>query len=322
VSCNHPVRERIKDSRISKTKQERNIGARAEDFIEKDSQNISKDLKVSEDIAVLRNISYGKDASQKMDVYLPKSLSAKKAAQGKTKAPVIFMVHGGAWRTGDKSSQSVVENKVSRWVPRGFIFVSANYRMLPDAAPVEQSQDVIEALVFAQSKAKAWGGDPNKFILMGHSAGAHLVSLIAASPEKAFNEGALSWLGTVSLDSAALDVASIMKAKHFKFYDDAFGYDPNYWVKASPYDQLRKGTVARMAPYLGVCSLRRSDSIAQSGKFVDKVNALGGKAEVLKQDFSHKDINQQLGTDGDYTLAVESFMKKLDDKVARLLEQP
>jgi hypothetical protein len=51
-----------------------------------------------------------------------------------------------------------------------------------------------------------------------------------------------------------------------------------------------------------------------------QVNTLGGKAEVLKQDFSHKDINQQLGADGEYTVAVESFMKKLDDSVARLLK--
>jgi acetyl esterase/lipase len=229
------------------------------------------------------------------------------------------MVHGGAWRTGDKSSKSVVENKVNRWVSKGFVFISVNYRMLPGTAPLEQSQDAIKALAYAQSQAEMWGGDPEKFILMGHSAGAHLVSLIASSPEKAFKEGALPWLGTVSLDSAALDVGLIMESKHFKFYDAAFGSDPAYWIKSSPYDQLSEVSVARMAPYLGVCSLRRSDSIAQSSKFVGRVNALGGKAEVLKQDLSHKDINQQLGALGDYTLEVESFMKKLDKSVAEFL---
>ncbi|MBU1343988.1 MAG: hypothetical protein KKE44_14540 [Proteobacteria bacterium] len=47
----------------------------------------------------------------------------------------------------------------------------------------------------------------------------------------ALDIGAAPWLGTVSIDSAALDIVKIMKAKHLGFYDDAFGTDINYWER-------------------------------------------------------------------------------------------
>jgi hypothetical protein len=56
---------------------------------------------------------------------------------------------------------SVVRNKVANWVPRGFIFVSVNYRLLPDAAPLLQAEDVARALGFTCSRADCVGpADP------------------------------------------------------------------------------------------------------------------------------------------------------------------
>ncbi len=255
---------------------------------------------------LVRDVPYGKNSQQRMDIYLP---------QQATGAPVILMVHGGAWRLGDKDARAVVENKVARWVSRGFIFISTDYRLLPKTAPVEQAQDVAKALATAQGKAVSWGGDPAKFILMGHSAGAHLVALLAASPARAFKLGARPWLGTVALDSAALDVVKIMKAKHARFYDRAFGRDPAYWRTASPFHVLSEIAT----PFLAVCSTRRSDSCRQASRFVSKATSLNVRASMLEQDLSHKDINQQLGMEGSYTDAVESFMRALDEPAMRAL---
>jgi acetyl esterase/lipase len=124
----------------------------------------------------LRDVAYGSDPAQRMDVYLPPDAK---------NAPVLLLVHGGAWRIGDKAHGRVVENKVARWVPQGFVVVSVNYRMLPGADPRVQADDVALALATAQRQAPAWGGDPAKFVLMGHSAGAHLVSLLDAQPARA-----------------------------------------------------------------------------------------------------------------------------------------
>jgi len=258
---------------------------------------------------LIREVAYGPDAQQRFDVYAPSQTSG---------APVLLMVHGGGWARGDKGSHGVVENKVARWVPRGFIVVSTNYRLLPAAGPVEQARDIARALAAAQSKAAAWGGDRNRFVLMGHSAGAHLVALLAASPALAREEGAAPWLGTVILDTAALDVVGTMEARHLPLYDRAFGSDPAYWRAASPHHAL----AGAAAPVLGVCSTRRRDSCPQLTRFAAKAAPLGMRVSVLKQNLSHRDINRDLGLAGSYTELVEAFIGTLDTGMARLLANP
>lgn len=258
-------------------------------------------------VRVLRDVPYGGDPAQRMDVYLP--------AQGAARAPVIFMVHGGGWRRGDKAMRSVVENKVARWVPRGFVLVSTNYRMLPDTRPIEQARDVARALAGAQGRAASWGADRDRFILMGHSAGAHLVSLLAAEPALAYDRGALPWLGTVALDSAALDVVAIMQGPHLPLYAAAFGDAPAYWRAASPLQQLQAGG----APFLAVCSTRRRESCPQARRFVAEADRLRMQARVRGEDLSHRQINEDLGTPTDYTAQVEVFLAGLDSVVAQRL---
>jgi arylformamidase len=258
-------------------------------------------------VHIIRDVAYGSDRSQRFDVYAPQQ------AHG---APVIFMVHGGAWVHGDKAARAVIENKVARWVPRGFVVVSINYRMLPNTAPLEQAKDVARALAAAQDQAASWGGDRTKFILMGHSAGSHLVSLLSVSPLMAREFGAAPWLGTVALDSAALDVVQLMQAKHLRLYDRAFGQDADYWRAASPFHTL----AVAAQPMLLVCSIPRATSCAQAARFAAKATSLGMQAAVLQQDLSHKEINRRLGEKPQYTEAVESFLRGLDQSVAMTLD--
>ncbi|MFZ6736033.1 alpha/beta hydrolase [Undibacterium sp. Ji42W] len=251
---------------------------------------------------VLRDIAYGNDKRQTMDVYLPANAASLKAM------PVIFMVHGGAWRTGSKTARGVVENKAGHWLPQGYIFISANYRMLPDVKPLEQADDVAKALAAAQGKAAEWGGSSQRFIIMGHSAGAHLVALLASSPAIAARAGASAWLATIALDSAAYDIDKIMGQKHYRFYDEAFGTDPAYWQSSSPTLQLKQAA----APFMAICSSIRPDKpCAQAGVFIDKAKSLGMQATLLPQSLSHADINKNLGLDSAYTTAVDNFIKPL-----------
>ena len=246
-----------------------------------------------------RNISYGADSAQSFDVYIP---------QNAKNAPVILMVHGGGWHTGDKAISRVVENKANRWLPKGIIFVSINYRMLPKADPLTQANDVALALAKAQSLAPSWGGDAKRFVIMGHSAGAHLVALISASPNIIKQQGAQPWLGTVMLDSAAYDIEKLMSSRHLPLYDNAFGSDKTLWKNTSPIAQLTQKTV----PMLAVCSTERKDKpCIQATAFVDKAIKLGGQANVLPEALSHGEVNKNLGLPGDYTEKVEAFMRSL-----------
>ena len=252
------------------------------------------------------SVAYGPDARQSFDVYAPPDAKD---------APIIFMVHGGAWMIGDKSNRRTVENKVEHWVPKGFVVISANYRMLPAANPLEQARDVALAVAAAQREAPKWGADPDKLVLMGHSAGAHLVTLLASSRELRAAAKAGPWLGTVSLDTGTHDVVATMAGPHLRLYDRAFGADPAFWREVSPLAQLEPGA----EPFLLVCSTRRSDSCPQGEAFAAKARELGVRAEILRKDFSHGEINALLGEDPAYTAAVDKFLTSLDAELAARL---
>ncbi|MBW7832259.1 MAG: alpha/beta hydrolase [Simplicispira suum] len=246
---------------------------------------------------VLRDLAYGPDGSQRLDVYLPAHAQA---------APVLFLVHGGGWRRGDKTHDRLIDHKLAHWLPQGVAVVSVNYRMLPQARPDLQAQDVAQALAWAQQQAAAWGADARRFVLMGHSAGAHLAALVAGDPQWLRAAGARAPQALVLLDSGALDVPEIMNGRHARLFDQAFGSDPAYWLRVSPLQQLQ----AALPPTLLVCSSPRRSSCTQAQAYARKSQAHGGPAEVLPQPLSHGQINAQLGQAGAYTQAVDEFLSR------------
>ncbi|MGH8076584.1 MAG: alpha/beta hydrolase [Lysobacter sp.] len=82
----------------------------------------------------------------------------------------MLLVHGGGWRRGDKAAGNVLAAKVARWTDRGIVVISTDYRMLPGADPLTQSRDVGRAVAAAQRHSARWGGHPDRFVLVGHSA--------------------------------------------------------------------------------------------------------------------------------------------------------
>lgn len=277
------------------------------DRIEKHMQDKGKNISLPQNIQVTREISYGQNPKQRIDIYAPTNPNH---------SPVIVMVHGGAWKNGDKTMSKVFLNKVNRWVNQNFIFVSVNYPMLPEYRAYEQAESVATAIAYVQKNATQWGGNPESLILMGHSAGAHIVSLLSSNPQLVMNAGGSPWLGTVSLDSAAMDVPKVMSSRHLDFYDDAFGKDTSMWQKASPYHQLTQ----QARPLLAVCSTQRSDKpCLQAENYATQAKQLNIRVELLPEDLSHGEINDYLGLDSDYTQAVERFMSTLNEDIAAQL---
>jgi acetyl esterase/lipase len=242
--------------------------------------------------------AYGPDPAQRLDLYRPAGEVAS--------APLILFVHGGGWRRGDKAMPHMVRHKVAHWVPQGWLFASINYRMLPQAGPLQQAEDVARALAFVQARAAGWGVDPAHIVLMGHSAGAHLAALLAADHALAAGQGAAPWCATVAIDTAAFDMVAVMQRPHFPFYDPVFGTDPAFWRAASPTHRL---TTAPLTPMLLVCSSRRSDSLPPAREFAARAEALGGQVTVLPVDLGHREINEQLGQDASYTAAIDAFLQ-------------
>lgn len=240
--------------------------------------------------------SYGDHALEKLDVYTTPYLAD---------APIIVMLHGGGWVKGDKANKTVYGNKVDYWVPQGYIFVSVNIPLIVDEPNLDQQMSSLaNAVAYVQKQAANWGGDPEKIILMGHSAGGHIVAAVSAN-QKAYPELA-PWRGTVLLDSGALDVVSALENKPSDILTNAFGTDPSGWLRYSPLALL---TTAPLEPSFVVCSsLRAQSHCADAERYVDKITSLGGQAILYPVALNHADINRELGLESDYTTAVNDFI--------------
>jgi arylformamidase len=264
----------------------------------RDPQPSAAHAAMRSDAAVMRDITYGAHARQRYDLYLP--------AQPKG-APTVFYVHGGGWRRGDKAIRGMIDDKQRRWTAAGAIVISTNYRFLPDADPVEQAHDIGRAVASAQAQVAKLGGDPNAFVLMGHSAGAHLVALLASSPSIQRETGVTPWRGSVLLDSGAIDAVQTMRLPHAQLFDNAFGSDPTRWEAASPMHQLTNKT----APIMAVCASERRVSCAPNERFLAKAKSFGTRTQLLPKALNHMQINRDLGQDNDYTREVEAFIRSL-----------
>ena len=129
-----------------------------------------KDEEPEEDIPVtMQNVSYGSNAQQKMDVYLP-------ATRSTTTTKVIIMIHGGGWNTGDKADFNEYVDSLKKREPSYAIF-NLNYRLAntSELFPA-QELDIKTAVEFIYNKRQEYKIS-DKFVLVGASAGAHLALL-------------------------------------------------------------------------------------------------------------------------------------------------
>ncbi|MBL0424232.1 alpha/beta hydrolase [Ramlibacter alkalitolerans] len=243
-----------------------------------------------------RDVPYGPDRRQRFDAYLP----------GTPSGPLLLLVHGGAWRGGDKRSAGVLA-KARYWTARGYVVVSTNYRLLPEAHPLAQARDVARALAQVQRRASGWGADAARCVLMGHSSGAHLAALLSAEPALTREQGADPWRGTVCLDNPAFDVPALMNAAHDKLYDRAFGTNHAYWRTVSPLHILARD--ARRV--LAVCSTRSPAACAQAQAFAARAGRHGVKVQVEPVDKGHMDIERELGLPGAYSESVERWISSI-----------
>ena len=125
-----------------------------------------------------RNVPYG-DAGMRnhLDVWKRADLPAD------AKAPVLFQVHGGAWTVGMKEGQA--EPLMAHLAERGWVCVTTNYRLSPKATWPDHIVDVKRALAWTRATIAEHGGDPDFIVITGGSAGGHLSSLAALTPNLA-----------------------------------------------------------------------------------------------------------------------------------------
>jgi acetyl esterase/lipase len=127
-------------------------------------------------VDALLDIGYVKNGldRHKLDVFKP---------EGRSDRPVVLLVHGGSWMIGDKNFFGMYRDVAVGLAKQGFVVVAANYRLSPWVRHPEHVRDVARAFRWARANARQHGGNPDAVFLLGHSAGGHLVSLLATDKQ-------------------------------------------------------------------------------------------------------------------------------------------
>jgi predicted phage tail protein len=168
--------------------------------------------------------------------------------------PVVIYIHGGAWALGDKAN---IDSKASFYNNLGYIFISINYRLSPSqiipyssfsASRVKHPNHIADcaaAIRWIYDNIGNYGGNQTKLVLSGHSAGAHLASLLATNQSYLSTAGvAISNIkGCISVDTEGYDIYKQIAtpvdggesslAQQKLFYQNAFGIYPDATISGA-----------------------------------------------------------------------------------------
>lgn len=125
------------------------------------------------------NITYKTDSDNdkhKLNIFTPKATSRDDTS---SLLPVVIFVHGGSWRRGDRNHVMDVYNRFTKrlCMATQYVAVNLSYRLSPQVKHPDHLSDILYALKFINENITEYGGDNNKVIITGHSAGGHLISL-------------------------------------------------------------------------------------------------------------------------------------------------
>lgn len=216
---------------------------------------------------VQRDIPYAQPVNdrQTLDVYSP--------ADGRNH-PIVIWIHGGGWSTGSKKD---VFRKPQAFTDQGYVFVAINYRLQPVVTIREITGDVAKAIRWIHDHAPEYGGDPERIVVMGHSAGGQLAALICTDE---------SYLKTESLTFANLKACVPV--------------DGRYWMGQGREDlspAVHVGKAKGIPPFLVLHAAKTPD---EAQRFVKLLQAADVSAKTYPAEGKdHTSINEDLGRSGD-----------------------
>lgn len=123
---------------------------------------------------VARDMAFGDDPRQRLDLYAPRKPG---------KHPIIAFFYGGAWDSGHRQGYAFAARALAA---KGFVVAVPDYRLVPQVHYPAFVEDGAAAVRWVRAHAAAFGGDADRIILAGHSAGAYIAAALALDP---------AWLG-------------------------------------------------------------------------------------------------------------------------------
>ena len=246
---------------------------------------------------------------QVLDIYSPPNAS---------NLPVVFWIHGGGWQAGDKSD---VKLKPQWFMDKGFVFVSTNYRLLPDVDMGTLIRDVAKSFGWVQKHIAEYGGDPKRVLVGGHSAGAQLAAILCTDERYLKAEG-VSFdvlLGCVPVDGDTYDVPAIIETAETRLrvhgfppptngHRQKFGNTPENHKDFSAVTHIAKGK--GIPPFLILHVADHPDTSAQAQRLGAVLKDAGIATMVFgAKETNHSKLNENLGSPEDpATAALTEFV--------------
>lgn len=254
--------------------------------------------------------AYGAHERQKLDIYVPKNAR---------NLPVFLYIHGGAWQIGNKS---MVDDKPQFFTEQNWIFVSANYRLLPDGKHPANVQDVASALAWVHENIEKYGGKADSIVLCGFSAGAHLAALAALDGTYLKNAGkSLEVIkAVVLLDNPVSDVIEEAKGESHDRMINAFGTDPEIQRNASPVNHVSPNGYkpafiiafsGGMPPH---SPMKGKDFRLQASILAGPLEKTGARVSLFPhENLNHTELNRNFASANDQAGVTAPIMKIIED---------
>jgi arylformamidase len=181
------------------------------------------------------DIAYGSGVGETLDVFAPTNGGP---AGG---APVLVFIHGGYWRALDKADHSFI---APAFTVQGACVVVPNYALCPAVSIPDITLQMVRALAWVARNIQAFGGDPARIVVAGHSAGGHLAAMLLLCRWRELGRDLPAGLVRRALSiSGVFDLAPL---RHTPFVKDDLRLTPAQVAKASParLPAPRTGTLA------------------------------------------------------------------------------
>ena len=232
-------------------------------------------------VKVVKDVSYGPDERNRMDLYLPEKGPGPRA--------LIVCIHGGGWAGGDKARYQWLGEALAQ---KGFAAASVTYRFAPKFRSPAPMEDVQRAVRFLRKNAATYDLDPKRFGAIGGSAGGHLAAWLALADPLDNSDAELkefsSRVQCVVDCYGPVDLEGMMKSASGPIVENFIGKplsgNEEAYRKASPHFQVRKDP----PPFLivhgteDVGTKRGQVPMEQSTAFLEKLKQAGGDARLIK----------------------------------------
>ena len=234
-------------------------------------------------VHIAKSIPYSSPAPGRtlvLDVYTP-PVSAKKLF------PAVLLVHGGGWRSGDRSQNNTLAGQLAA---RGFVAIPVEYRLSTEALYPAAVHDLKAALRWMRANARSYNIDTSRVAVLGFSAGGQLAALVGSTNQNPAFEGSGGNARFSSTVKAIVDIDGVLAFIHPESGegDDSkstsaatywFGYGktqkPALWQEASALTHIDKNTPP-------ILFLNSSVARMHGGRddLIKKLDAFGTYSEV------------------------------------------